>query len=258
MNLQEYISSGIIESYCLGIASPEEAATFEEMCSLYPELAAARNEFELQLENHAFEQSVTPDPAIRESLLAAIAAESVPATPVVTMTAATNPVKKFSWLAAASVIALIAVSALAVTFYQKNKKLEKSTVDLQAQLDSTRLQMEELARQQSMISNPNTAVVSLVSSETAVRPAANVYWDSTSTDVYLVVRNLPELPSEKQYQLWAFINKQPVDLGLFDAGKRIILKMKNTQKAEAFAITIEKRGNTGGPKGTLSASGKML
>ena len=257
MNLQEYISSGIIESYCLGIASPEEAATFEEMCRLYPELAAARNEFELQLENHAFEQSVTPDPAIRESLLAAIAAESVPATPVVTM-AATKPVKKFSWLAAASVIALIAVSALAVTFYQKNKKLEKSTVALQAQLDSTRLQMEELARQQSMISNPNIAVVSLVSTETTAKPAANVYWDSTSTDVYLVVRNLPELPTEKQYQLWALINKQPVDLGLFDAGNRIILKMKNTQKADAFAITIEKRGNTGGPKGTLSASGKML
>jgi hypothetical protein len=239
------------------MASPEEAATFEEMCRLYPELAAARNEFELQLENHAFEQSVTPDPAVRESLLAKIAAEYVSASPVVPMNIH-KPVRKFSWLAAASVIALIALSALAVTFYQKNKKLERSTVALRAELDSTRMQMEELARQQSMISNPNTADVSLVSTETIAKPAANVYWDSTSTDVYLVVRNLPELPSEKQYQLWALINKQPVDLGLFDAGSRIILKMKNTQKADAFAITIEKRGNTGGPKGTLSASGKML
>jgi len=27
----------------------------------------------------------------------------------------------------------------------------------------------------------------------------------------------------------------------------VMLKMNNTQKADAFAITIENRGNTGGP-----------
>jgi anti-sigma-K factor RskA len=59
---------------------------------------------------------------------------------------------------------------------------------------------------------------------------------------------MPKLPTDKQYQLWALIDGKPVDLGLFDQPQRnVILKMKNTQKADAFAITIESRGNTGGP-----------
>ncbi len=60
---------------------------------------------------------------------------------------------------------------------------------------------------------------------------------------------MPQLPSEKQYQLWALINGNPKSPGLFDpqSENKVILKMNNTQKADTFAITIENRGNTGGP-----------
>ena len=101
--------------------------------------------------------------------------------------------------------------------------------------------------------DPNIAVVNLVGT-TPAKATANIYWDSTSADVYLVVKNMPQLPSDKQYQLWSIINGpggqlQPNSLGLFDLGdnKKVILKMSNVKKADAFAITIENRGNTGGP-----------
>ena len=48
--MQEYILSGIVESYVLGIASPEESAEFERMCAAHQEVRAARNAFEIQLE----------------------------------------------------------------------------------------------------------------------------------------------------------------------------------------------------------------
>jgi anti-sigma-K factor RskA len=116
-----------------------------------------------------------------------------------------------------------------------------------------------------MISDPNVAVVSLKGTEKAPKSAANIYWDSTSANVYLVVKNMPKLPSEKQYQLWAIINGQdgqlqPTSLGLFDIGEdgKIILKMDTgAKRADAFAITIENRGNTGGPTlEELQAMGK--
>jgi anti-sigma-K factor RskA len=44
VNKQEYISSGIVESYVLGLASAEERNEFEQMCSQYPDVLAARNE----------------------------------------------------------------------------------------------------------------------------------------------------------------------------------------------------------------------
>ena len=93
------------------------------------------------------------------------------------------------------------------------------------------------------------AVVNMVGTEKAPASSANVYWDSTSQNVYLVVKNMPKLASDKQYQLWALIDGQPKDLGLFDVQdeNKLILKMNNTQKADAFAITIETRGNKGGP-----------
>jgi hypothetical protein len=50
VNIQEYISSGIIESYVLGLASDEERREFEQTCAQYPEVLAARIEFELAME----------------------------------------------------------------------------------------------------------------------------------------------------------------------------------------------------------------
>jgi anti-sigma-K factor RskA len=59
---------------------------------------------------------------------------------------------------------------------------------------------------------------------------------------------MPELPSDAQYQLWALIDGKPADLGVFNTPKdKVFLKMKNTQKADAFAITIEKKGGSVSP-----------
>ena len=72
MNIQEYISSGIIESYVLGLASPEERVEFEKMCALHPELAEARNNFELAIEKQAFQDSVLPPAGSKEKTWSAI------------------------------------------------------------------------------------------------------------------------------------------------------------------------------------------
>ncbi len=72
--------------------------------------------------------------------------------------------------------------------------------------------------------------------------------DSTSQSVYMVVKNMPKLPSDKQYQLWALINGKPKDLGVFDVSdEKFIIKMNGTQKADAFAITIEQKGGSPTP-----------
>ncbi|HYM92945.1 MAG TPA: hypothetical protein VET23_02325, partial [Chitinophagaceae bacterium] len=60
MNVQEYISSGIIESYVLGLASAEERKEFEIMCEQHPEVLQARIAFEQSLEKQAMENAVDP------------------------------------------------------------------------------------------------------------------------------------------------------------------------------------------------------
>jgi anti-sigma-K factor RskA len=50
LNIQEYIKSGIIESYILGLLEDEEAKELEGLLSTSPELQIAMQEFEQELE----------------------------------------------------------------------------------------------------------------------------------------------------------------------------------------------------------------
>ena len=248
MNIKEYISSGIIESYVLGLASPEERAEFESLCLQYRELIEARNEFEILLEKELTAGTIVPGEVTRKNILEAINEPVGRQTKVISMEKENTPASG-GWLrmaAAASVILLLVSAYFSYNFYSRNKKLENQTSELQARLDSTRSIIDQMVNEQKMMSDPNVTVVSLVGTEK--RTSADVYWDSTSANVFMVVKNMPQLPSDKQYQLWALIDGKPVDLGLFDGGReKFMLKMNNAQKADAFAITIENRGNTGKP-----------
>jgi anti-sigma-K factor RskA len=252
VNIQEYISSGIIESYVLGLASPEERAEFEKMCALYPELKEARTNFELSIEKQAFQNSVPPPAGSKEKIWSAIQ-QSTTKSPskIIAMESRRSKSTGLRWFAAASVVLFFLTAYLAYSFYDKNRKL-------QARIDKSDSLINKMTQGEKIMHDPNVMVVNMVGLKGS-SSSANVYWDSTSTDVYMVVKNMPKLPSDKQYQLWALIGSKPVDLGLFDLpeSNNIILKMKNTQKADAFAITIENRGNTGGPDlGQLQSMGK--
>lgn len=72
MNLKEYIASGIIESYVMGLASESERTEFEQMCAQYPELVAERRKFEESLEAYASEQAVRPPEEVKAKVLKAI------------------------------------------------------------------------------------------------------------------------------------------------------------------------------------------
>jgi hypothetical protein len=112
----------------------------------------------------------------------------------------------------------------------------------------TKLQDYESAM--SMIKDPAMAVVKMPSVPTSPNPnsLATVYWDTRSKDVYLLVNNLSQPSSDKQYQLWALVDGKPVDAGVFDIKEGVaFVKMKNIPKAQAFAVTLEKKGGSQTP-----------
>jgi anti-sigma-K factor RskA len=104
-------------------------------------------------------------------------------------------------------------------------------------------------------------VVAMPATEQAPQAQTFVFWDTTQTkDVYMLVRNLPQTPTEKQYQLWALLDGKPIDLGVFDVKaqqKPLMIRMKNVQNAEAFAITLEERGGKPAPEGKMYAVGEL-
>jgi anti-sigma-K factor RskA len=243
VNIQDYISSGIIESYVLGLASPDVRIEFEQLCLQYPELIEARKRFEESIEKQTMEDAPIPPESVKEKIWSAIQEE-----PKVISMDSTRRRSNFPWLAAASIVLLLIAGFLAIKYYTQNKKL-RDDLDIarktQQQLDK---QMKDMEEEKRIMNDPNVTVVNMKTMK-GDASSANVFWDSTSSNVYMVVKNMPKLPTNKQYELWALINKAttPISLGQFDGGEKIMLKMNDVKKADAFAITIEDRGNTGGP-----------
>ncbi len=260
MNVQDYISSGIIESYVLDLATSGERVEFERFCEEYPELSEAREKFEYSLEIFALAHAASAPESIKTRFLEAVQGSvSLNQTKIAKGMTVEKTDKEYRplktsgflrFMAAASVILLIGCAYLSYRYYSQNLLLVHSNNELHARLNSSDSLLNKIAGEQKVVSDPNVTIVNLVGTQATPKSSANIYWDSASANVYLVVRNMPELPTDKQYQLWALIDGKPKDLGVFNMDKsRFILKMKNTRKADAFAITIEQKG--GSPSPTL-------
>lgn len=70
--ISEYIQSGMIESYVLGLITPSEAKEVEEMAAAHGEVRAAIDEFSRMLEQQALSDAIAPDPVIKPMLMATI------------------------------------------------------------------------------------------------------------------------------------------------------------------------------------------
>lgn len=254
MNVREYIASGVVESYALGLASEAERQQFEAACQQYSEVLQARLQFEEALEKQLLQDAVAPPAALKEKVLGAFIGLETPADRTFSKPHAT-PVRRIGFwqvLAAASVAALIGVLAWAISLNTKNNQLQEQNLALHHQANAATAQLTELKQDMQRMQSPGVKMAAMQGTANAPGALATVYWDTTSKDVYMLINNLPQPASDKQYQLWALINNQPVDLGVFDVKQqKLLVKMKNVQNAQAFAITLEPRG--GSPAPTMNA-----
>lgn len=260
MNLKEYISNGIVESYVLGLATEAERAEFEIMCQQYPEVAQAREQFELSLEAVLMEDTAPVPLFVKEQVLTAIqqqtalnktVEEATDETPVLSMGV-------WKWLAAACFVLFLGSGYLYFTTKQQNNELQQANNDLKQELSNTTAQLNSLRSDADMLHHASMKITPMQGTPVAPQAAATIYWDTASRDVYLLINNLPQPASDKQYQLWALLNGKPIDLGVFDVKEqRLLVHMKNVQNAQAFAITLEQKGGSPAPKGDMYVMGKL-
>ncbi len=77
-NIKDFIESGILEMYVLGIASEEETSEVGRMAAIYPEIEAEIESISIGMENYAMAHAVVPDPAVKSLIFASIK-DTVPA-----------------------------------------------------------------------------------------------------------------------------------------------------------------------------------
>lgn len=258
MNTKEYISSGIIESYILGLASHEEAGILECVMKNNAEVKAAFEEAQKTLEDLATAQSVTPPTDLKSKLWNKIQQEQI-AEEVKPVVSADIPAAKpqeevkiqgnSNWKAfaiAASVLFLVSIAGN--VFWMNNQsETKKEIAKIQTEKKSQDLAMQKMNQKMEMISNPDMKMVMLKGVEKHTDSKAMVFWNTKTKEVYLNAESLPKAPEGMQYQLWAIADGKPVSAGMYTTEKDSKIALANIPNAQAFAITLEKQGGSVSP-----------
>ena len=106
MDIKSYISSGIIETYVMGLCSNEEKMEMESLRLQHAELNEAILQYETALENNLMNNATVPDVEVDEKILKSLRSLQ---TPVVSIITGELQNKKTGWLkfvAAAAIILL--------------------------------------------------------------------------------------------------------------------------------------------------------
>lgn len=249
MNVKEYIKSGAVESYVLGIATDAERSEFEQMSTAHTEVLSARDAFERLLEQRLMEGAVAPPVFLKGRIEQEITPAAADAyTREETREAPVRRMNVWAWVAAACFIALLGVGYWAYSLQQRHAETVARHAATEQQLRADYLELVRMRQDAEVMRNPAVRMTALRGTPNAPQALSTVFWDSTTKDVYLFVNNLPQAASDKQYQLWALLNGQPIDLGMLVAReRRLLVKMKNVQNAQAFAITLEPKGGSESP-----------
>ena len=259
MNTKDYISSGILETFVLGLCSENEAYQVLEFAAKYPEIQAEIERIEKDLISYSASASPEIHDSIKENILNEIS-DDTKVIPIAIVDNFNPDSGRLRFLIAASVALLVLSMAANFFLYRQWQGVSNQLSEVQSQSDllAEQMQIQQAAystsqQELAVMMEPGMKSIMLKGMNPAPDAMAMVFYNETSKDVYFQVRSLPEPAADKQYQLWAIVDGVPVDAGVFDMDQSLsnMVKMKQIPNAKAFAVTLEKKG--GSPVPTLEA-----
>ncbi len=264
MELREYIQSGIIESYVLGLATEDEAAELEKLAALHPEIRKAVDDFSEKFEMTIQAEAVTPPAGLKKQVLASLQLQdgleetNTPDAPVVPVdfNGQYKSIKMWKYAAAASIILLLGSAALNMYFYNNYNSVNNQYQalllqrnSLQANNNLYKARLQDYTASLQVMEDPAVVSIKLVGVNGRQDNQATVYWNRDTKEVYFNPDKMAEVPEDKQFQLWALVDGKPVNAGVINDCNGLC-KMEIINEAQAFAVTLEKKGGSEAP--TLS------
>jgi len=261
MDIQKYISSGVLEAYVLGDLLEAELNEVERLAELHPEIKDEITLIEESLRAIGKKTAIEPPVELKNQILGQIdrmedeeSGDEKPSRVI--------PIEKaerrWRFLVAASVTIALISMITAINYYQKWKSTEVELEDLITQnqrlaenFDQVNRQFDKAFSDLQILKNKDFSEIELKGLEISPESLVLVYWNQSSREVYLNINSLPVPDKDKQYQLWAIVDGKPVDIGVFEFDLSGIQKMKDITNAAAFAITLEPLGGSVSP--TLEA-----
>nr|WP_295864411.1 anti-sigma factor [uncultured Chitinophaga sp.] len=263
MDIKAYIESGIIESYVLGLATPQEADELQRLSQTYPEITTAVARCEQWLRETSDRYAIPVPETLKAQLLVRLEHEFQPVEQA-------PPVRHYQGglfkYAAAVLLLLLTVSGLLnVYLYSSYRKASRDFVQLQSATDmmaadnkAYQAKLAVLEQDLRFITAPGTLKVMLAGVAGREDHQVTLYWNIQTKEVSLIASRLPAPAPGKQYQLWAIVDGKPVSAGLLTQRCVDLCLLAPVQQAQAFAITLEKAGGSAVPTlDQMVVSGKV-
>lgn len=275
MDVQRYISSGIIENHVIGLVSEAENREMEVAIQQHPEVKAAVDAAQQDLEKYVMMMAQKPPVHLKKQILerlkqdAGAAEPAIPVTqpvaideeiPVIDYNPRTpiSPLKIWQYGAAAAFTLLVASAVMNIAYYTKYNDSQSQYASLQSSQDSFAAEKDTLSAQLhraqqelTLMKDPAFKWIKMLGTPRHQGNVATICWDPQSKATFILAQKLPEPPPDMQYQLWAIVNGKCIDAGVFSTGEQAtsMQKVKDVVNAQAFAVTLEKKG--GSPTPTL-------
>ncbi len=276
MDIRAYIASGILEQYVLGLATPAETEEAERLARLHPEVQREIEEIRSSLETYARQFAQAPPAELQDRIWEALSREDAPSRSI--PLSGTLPPPSFAgadeqavgvrvapasfWrtYGVAASFLLLAVSILLNLYLftqlrrTKDQLAQASTQNSQLarQMQVNQASYAQLAGTLRFYQDPANQVIHLTGGPDKENQGGMVvFWNQQRQQVYVTVRDLPAPPPGKQYQLWAIVDKKPVDAGVFTTRQLAVQRVKDVPRAQAFAVTLENEGGSPAPTGTI-------
>jgi len=296
VDIQQYIESGILEEYALGVLPEAERTEVERLAAAHPEIRHELNAIISGLDTYAEAHAITPPPDMRERVLtgwqqairgqqptpimqATSTATTRPETP--SMAVASEPVVRpissapepsyqetsrggFGWMMAASVALLLSLGGNYVLYnrWQQTQTALFAAQNEQAKFAATQQASEKRLsnqeRELAVFRDVQFQSVALAGTPNAPSAKARVLYNPATKAVYVDVHNLPAAPTGKQYQLWALDNGKPVDAGVLAATTAAGDSLQQMKDiTSAQAFAMTVEDEGGSPTPTLSTMAVM-
>jgi anti-sigma-K factor RskA len=251
LDKQEIISGGYLESYITGDLSSSENQEVESLITTDKEARFEFFKIEKLIELLAFQGKISPSPVIKKLVMEHDA--------VINSHKDSSEGSGSGWklMIAASVV--VAAMSLLTAFYYYNQwrstdselsNLIAQNLELATNFNQVNNDLDNLREDVAVLVSPEYRRIILAGTDNAPDASAVIYWNAQQEKVFLNTTAMTTLPSDQQYQLWALVDGQPIDAGVFDAASGTFQIMKNIGQADAFAVTIEPKGGSESP--TLS------
>lgn len=234
-----FLDTDLLEKYLLGTTTLEESNQVERYIAMYPEVRETYNELQENLEAFAKMHALKTPEGLKNRILERIRAQQTGR-------------RRFQRFAIAATFAALLFAGSSYFFYNQNQSLQQENTIVNNKIKTLeadmRSQLEDVRNQFIVLNNPSTRKFMVNGNKKARELKAVAYINPVKKLSYINVRNLPNLPEDQCYQMWAEVNGEMVNLGVIKeiSDKEKLLALPYAENAVSY-ITIEPKGGNNTP-----------